>query len=255
MCRVPCHEPIISENQKARKRAPQKFSFFVMAFIFDIGKEAIMDIEWIVEGLKKPGKTRSGLAKAIGRAPSAVTALLKRERDVKVREVEVIARYLEVEPPAGMLLAGTEPTIRTAFIIGEVAGGVWTEPVIEFEKVPAHVVVDEKWPEDAVFVLRVRGNSINRQARDGDLVLCLDIHAAPRDFKDGDWVIIERVDSSQRIETTVKRVFSDRGNGYLLMPDSDDPNFQSPIRIGKHDGEEVRVRAFVLEFIRTATKF
>ena len=57
------------------------------------------EIEWIRAGLEKPGKSRSGLAKALGRAPSAVTALLKGARELKAREIAVVAEYLEVEAP------------------------------------------------------------------------------------------------------------------------------------------------------------
>lgn len=58
-----------------------------------------MDIQWIRDGLGKPGKTQSGLAKAMGRYPSAVSMLLKGERSVKADEIHIIAKYLEVDPP------------------------------------------------------------------------------------------------------------------------------------------------------------
>lgn len=57
------------------------------------------DLDWIRDGLKKPGKTQAGLAAAIGRSPSAVTALLQGSRDLKAREISKIAQYLEVSPP------------------------------------------------------------------------------------------------------------------------------------------------------------
>lgn len=57
-----------------------------------------MEIREIVEGLKKPGKTKSGLAKALGRQNSAVTSLLKGGRRVQATEVPVIRAYLELEP-------------------------------------------------------------------------------------------------------------------------------------------------------------
>lgn len=212
-----------------------------------------MDMQWIVDGLEKPGKSKSGLAKAMGRSPSMVTALLKGERQLKAREIETIAKYLEVEAPTAAPIETAE-VIRTADIIGEVKGGSWSEPGV-FRPIPSTVVVEDRWPREAVFLLRVVGTSINRQAKDGDLVLCLDLYAAPRDFKEGDWVIAERVDTDDRIETTVKRVAKNRKGAFTLVPDSDDPQFQEPIQIGRHDGKEVRVRAFVLEFIKKATNF
>jgi SOS-response transcriptional repressor LexA len=213
-----------------------------------------MSIEWIAEGLKKPGKSKSELAKKLGRAPSMITALLKGGRELKAREVKIIADYLEIVPP-DVESPEPEPQIRTAYIRGDVAGGVWAEPGLEFEPIPTTVVIDARWPDNSVYLLRVRGTSINRQARDGDLILCLDIHAAPRPFAAGDWVVAERSGHDGRLETTVKRVNGDRRSGYFLTPDSDDPAFQEPIRIGKTDGEMVTVKAFVLEFIKKGTNF
>lgn len=57
------------------------------------------DLDWIRRGLEKPGKTQTGLAKALGRSPSMITTLLKGGRLLKVREVGKIAEYLGVEPP------------------------------------------------------------------------------------------------------------------------------------------------------------
>lgn len=213
-----------------------------------------MDIQWIIDGLKKPGKTQAGIAKAMRRSPSMVTAMLKGKRELKAKDIGVIARYLEVDPPI-MPPPEDKPQIRTAMIIGDVAGGVWTEPGVEFEPIPTTVAIDERWAARDVFLLRVRGSSINRQAKDGDLVLCLSKFAAPRDIRSGDWVVVERRAADGRIETTVKRVQGDSKRGFFLVPDSDDPSFQAPILIGKNDGEMVEVRAFVLEFIKRGTSF
>ncbi|ABE63196.1 putative phage repressor [Nitrobacter hamburgensis X14] len=57
------------------------------------------DVEWIIEGLKKPGKSQTGLAKALGRAPSAITSLLKGTRELKAREIPIVKEYLESAPP------------------------------------------------------------------------------------------------------------------------------------------------------------
>jgi SOS-response transcriptional repressor LexA len=210
------------------------------------------DMEWIRAGLEKPGKSKSGLAKALHRSPSMVTSLLSGTRELKAREIAIIARYLEVEAPESPA-PPPRPVVRTAQITGEVAGGVWTEPGIEFESIPTTVAVDARWPADKVYLLRVRGNSVNRQARDGDLVLCLDAFAAPRGFQSGDWVIAERKRDDGLVETTVKRVTGDPERGYKLLPDSEDPRFQEPIPL--HDGGAVQVKAFVLEFIRRGTDF
>jgi hypothetical protein len=60
---------------------------------------AMDNLDWIKKGLEQPGKSQTGLAKALGRSPSAVTNLLKGKRDLKQREVATIARYLGTAPP------------------------------------------------------------------------------------------------------------------------------------------------------------
>jgi SOS-response transcriptional repressor LexA len=213
-----------------------------------------MDIQWILDGLEKPGKTRAGLAKALGRHPAVVTNFLSGKREIKAREIAIIARYLDVDAPATVKSSRSDgQKITTASIIGDVAAGVWAEPGVHFEPIPSTIVVDARWPEKSVYLLRVRGTSINRHAKDGDLVLCLDVHAAPRDFQHGDWVVAERRDADGRIETTVKKVVGNRHTGFVLEPDSDDPAFQTAIKLGG-DGS-VEVKAFVLEFVKPATTF
>ncbi|MDQ0473212.1 LexA family transcriptional regulator [Labrys wisconsinensis] len=63
-------------------------------------------IAWIREGLARPGKSQTGLARALGRAPSAVSALLKGTRQLKAREIPLVAAYLEVSPPGAMAAGG-----------------------------------------------------------------------------------------------------------------------------------------------------
>ncbi len=61
-----------------------------------------MDLEWIRRGLEKPGKTKAGLAKAMGNLhPSQAGRLLKGERQLKAAEVPKIAAYIEEDPPGG----------------------------------------------------------------------------------------------------------------------------------------------------------
>ena len=58
-----------------------------------------LTVEWIRAGLKHTGKTRSGLAKALGRSPSAVTDLLNGHRRLRADEIAIVAEYLGIEPP------------------------------------------------------------------------------------------------------------------------------------------------------------
>ena len=66
-----------------------------------------MTVDWIRIGLKRTAKTRSGLAKALGRSPSAVTDLLNGHRRLRADEIAVVSEYLGIEPPR--LIGGGPP--------------------------------------------------------------------------------------------------------------------------------------------------
>ena len=55
-----------------------------------------MTVDWIRKALVETGKTRSGLAKALGRSPSAVTDLLIGSRRLRADEIAVAVEYLGV---------------------------------------------------------------------------------------------------------------------------------------------------------------
>ncbi len=84
-----------------------------------------MTVEWIRAGLKRTGKTRSGLAKALGRSPSAVTDLLNGQRRLRADEIAIVADYLGVEPPR--LLGGGPPRPPETQLIGSAGAGATTE--------------------------------------------------------------------------------------------------------------------------------
>lgn len=58
-------------------------------------------IDWLMHGLKKPGKTQRGLALALGgKDPAAVNRMLKGKRKLNISELPLAARYLgEPIPP------------------------------------------------------------------------------------------------------------------------------------------------------------
>lgn len=65
-------------------------------------------VDFINGGLKKPGKNKVGLARALRVDPAVVTRILKKERPVKLGEVPKIESYFE-ENFAGMTMPGTRP--------------------------------------------------------------------------------------------------------------------------------------------------
>jgi hypothetical protein len=103
---------------------------------------------------------------------------------------------------------------------------------------------DPDYPVDAQFDLVVRGTSINRAARDGERLRCVDLRKVQVDLYDGALVIFERM-QGHLIETTAKR-YRRRGPVIELWPDSDDPKWHEPLRIDTRTQTEERGRIIAL---------
>lgn len=130
------------------------------------GHMDVVDIDWIKRGLKKKGKTQTGLAQALGRAPSVVTALLKGERRLIASEIKVIANYLEEPVPQ----LGLGNVVR---VMGYIGAGAEIQP--DFEQVPGEGLFEIEVPfpvaEDAI-AFEVQGDSMWPRYDAGDVVVC-----------------------------------------------------------------------------------
>ena len=118
-----------------------------------------MTVDWIREGLRQTRKTRSGLAKALGRSPSAVTDLLNGTRRLRAEEIAIAAEYLGVEPPR--LVGGgraSHPTGKVP-LVGYVGAGAiahfYADGQGPFDEVPAP---DAASPNTAA--VQIRGHSL-----------------------------------------------------------------------------------------------
>ncbi len=136
-----------------------------------------MTVDWIRSGLKRTHKTRSGLAKALGRSPSAVTDLLNGHRRLRADEIAIVSEYLGIEPPR--LIGGGPPRPPSAPLVGYVGAGAVT-----------HFYADAQGPFDDVdapldskpttVAVQVRGHSLG-VLFDNWLVFYDDIRNPPDD--------------------------------------------------------------------------
>jgi repressor LexA len=116
-----------------------------------------LDIELIKAGLERSGKNKIGLAKALGRQPSAITALLQGQRRVQAEEVPVIVAYLG---------------LNKVPIMGFVGAGATIEP--DFEQVPPEGLDTVELPfliPGELVAFRVRGDSMYPRYDDGDTIV------------------------------------------------------------------------------------
>src|SRR6476659_10174149 len=92
-----------------RNESQALFLIIGIAIISEIRKRwRMLDIKLIERGLEKPGKTKGGLATAMGVRPGAVSEILSGLRLIKASEIPLIIDYLELNsvPIMGRVGAG-----------------------------------------------------------------------------------------------------------------------------------------------------
>lgn len=132
-------------------------------------------------------------------------------------------------------------------LVGDIAAGVWREVSesqdMDYSRVPVAPVND--YPTEAQYALKIAGNSLDRIAKDGAIIHCVDVGMAGLTPREGDLVCVERIRAGLR-EMTVKRIR--KGNGALeLWPESYDPTHQEKLAYKPPRGEgEVIIKAIVI---------
>src|SRR5450631_3146771 len=116
-----------------------------------------MDIRMIERGLTKPGKTKGGLAAAMGVRPGAVSEILADIRLIKASEIQPIIDYLELNRVTIMDRVSAEATI---------------EP--EHEQVPPEGLGEVELPfpiAEETVAFEVAGDSMLPKYENGDIIV------------------------------------------------------------------------------------
>jgi repressor LexA len=117
----------------------------------------MLDVTMIERGLTKPGKTKGGLAAAMGVRPGAVSEILSGIRLIKASEIQPIIRYLE---------------LNSVPIVGRVGAGAVIEP--EHEQVPPEGLGDVELPfpiAEETVAFEVAGDSMLPKYENGDIIV------------------------------------------------------------------------------------
>jgi repressor LexA len=117
----------------------------------------MLDIKLIERGLEKPGKTKGGLAKAMGVRPGAVSELFSGIRLVKASEIPLIVEYLELDAVP---------------IMGRIGAGAVIEP--EHEQVPPEGLGEIHLPfpiAEETIAFEVSGDSMLPKYENGDIIV------------------------------------------------------------------------------------
>jgi SOS-response transcriptional repressor LexA len=210
------------------------------------------------ERLKKARKdagyrTATDAARALGIPYPTYAAHENGSRQYEADEAVVYARKFKV--PIEWLLTGkggvvtplAKSPLASVPIIGIVRAGIWQDINAGdnslYEVVPAAPDAPAEWQ----YAFTVEGTSLDKIAKPGDILVCLDCIKSRIDIQDGDLVIVEWSRfGGQMVERTAKRIRR-AISGIELWPESNDPDFQEPLMLdGAKDGDTIEVRAKVL---------
>ena len=117
----------------------------------------MLDVKTIERGLEKPGKTKGGLAKAMGVRPGAVSEIFSGIRLIKAAEIALIIDYLE---------------LNSVPIMGRVGAGAVIEP--EHEQVPPGGLGEIELPfpiGEETLAFEVAGDSMLPKYENGDIIV------------------------------------------------------------------------------------
>src|ERR1700730_13139827 len=117
----------------------------------------MLDIRMIERGLEKPGKTKGGLAAAMGVRPVAVSEILSGLRLIKAAEIAPIIDYLE---------------LNSVPIMGRVRAGAAIQP--DHEQVTPAVLGEVQLPfpiSEETIAFEVAGDSMLPKYENGDVIV------------------------------------------------------------------------------------
>ena len=117
----------------------------------------MLDIAMITRGLEKPGKTKGGLARAMGVRPGAVSEILSGLRLIKASEIAPIMEYLE---------------LNSVPIMGRVGAGAVIQP--ESAQMPQKGLGEVELPfpiSEETIAFEVAGDSMLPKYENGDIIV------------------------------------------------------------------------------------
>ncbi len=150
----------------------------------------MLDVDLIERALKKTGKSKGGLADAMGVRPGAVSEILSGIRLIKASEIPLIIDYLH---------------LNSVPIMGRVGAGAVIEP--EHEQVPPEGLGEVELPfpiAEETIAFEVSGDSMLPKYENGDIIVVFKEQRHPVSSFFGEEAVV-RLKTGERYLKTIER--------------------------------------------------
>lgn len=209
---------------------------------------------WMTETLARTGLTVRAWASSAGVAPSTVFRALKDDYQfvTSSRTLSKLATAAGVSPPDTGTVEPQRVGARFLPIRYEVGAGLWQEVTDSQVFLGVGTIApDPSYTGFPQWLERVKGDSMDREYRDGDLVHVVDALALGYAPRHGDHVVlVRRRQSGAEMERTIKEVVRPPGNKPIeFWPRSTNPRWSQPIKLegdGVDDSIEIEVVGVVI---------
>ena len=208
---------------------------------------------WMQETLARTGLSVKEWAARAGVAPSTVFRAMKDDYQfvTSSRTIGKLATAAGVPPPD---TGSIEPSIVGARFLPiryEVGAGLWQEVAdAQVFLGSGTVAPDPSYTGFPQWLERVRGDSMDREYREGELVHVVDALALGYVPRHGDHVVlVRRRHDGAEMERTIKEVVRSPAGLIEFWPRSTNPRWNQPIRLdagGQDETTEVEVAALVI---------
>ena len=143
------------------------------------------------------------------------------------------------------------PAVGQAIVIGRVQAGNWQKAVTFIDEADTSIVpcvlpphIASKGTRAPVFGLSVKGDSMDQVFPEGSVLICLPLYEMRGPVKDGDYVIVHRINPDGLFEATCKQYRLVDGEMWLA-PRSSNPSHMPINGDNTGDGVQVEVAAIV----------
>jgi transcriptional regulator with XRE-family HTH domain len=198
---------------------------------------------------KAAGKTLEQVAKEANTTNQMVGMLERGDRKLTVEWMERLAPPLNAKP-SDLLVIDTNH--HRIFLQGEVQAGKWrsadeSDIKPEYFDLPLPAAFLQLRP----YALRVVGPSMNNVYPEGTILICCHMDDLQEEPITGKRYIIDNIDPSDGIETTVKEFVIDQEGRPWAWPRSNHPNHQTPLALDNGtNGHTIQIRARVVYSLR-----